>query len=117
MELMNMTQLCDIDPMIDDLKVLARSISLWKSRPAGSLSDNSTATIAVYASSSRGVSDQDWMLGNVVQKMANKNRLDVSDQIISSKKKYHVEENKNFGLIANDKSHDQLMISGLQTSV
>ncbi|GJZ12950.1 hypothetical protein Tco_0548180 [Tanacetum coccineum] len=34
MELMNMTQLYDIDPMIDDLKVLARSISLWKSRPA-----------------------------------------------------------------------------------
>ncbi|GKC86212.1 replication protein A 70 kDa DNA-binding subunit B [Tanacetum coccineum] len=34
MELMNMTQLCDIDPMIDDLKVLARSISLWKSHPA-----------------------------------------------------------------------------------
>ncbi|GKE31364.1 hypothetical protein Tco_1450686, partial [Tanacetum coccineum] len=52
-----------------------------------------------------------------VQKMANKNRLDVSDQIISFKKKYHVEENKNFGLIANDKSDDQLMISGLQTSV
>ncbi|GJZ86110.1 hypothetical protein Tco_0657720 [Tanacetum coccineum] len=35
MELMNMTSLCDIGPMIDDLKVLARCISLWKSHPAG----------------------------------------------------------------------------------
>nr|GFB22418.1 replication protein A 70 kDa DNA-binding subunit B [Tanacetum cinerariifolium] len=32
---MNLTQLCEIDPMIDDLKVLARCISLWKSHPAG----------------------------------------------------------------------------------
>nr|GEW56166.1 hypothetical protein [Tanacetum cinerariifolium] len=30
-----MAQLCDIDPMIDDLKVLTRCISLWKSHPAG----------------------------------------------------------------------------------
>ncbi|GKC06136.1 hypothetical protein Tco_0997746 [Tanacetum coccineum] len=30
---LNMTQLCDIDPMLDDLKVLARCISLWKSHP------------------------------------------------------------------------------------
>ncbi|GJT73270.1 replication protein A 70 kDa DNA-binding subunit B [Tanacetum coccineum] len=32
---LNMTQLCDIDPMLDDLKVLARCISLWKYHPAG----------------------------------------------------------------------------------
>nr|GEV12952.1 replication protein A 70 kDa DNA-binding subunit B [Tanacetum cinerariifolium] len=35
LNLMNLTQLCDIDPMIDDLKVFARCISLWKSHPAG----------------------------------------------------------------------------------
>ncbi|GJR79692.1 replication protein A 70 kDa DNA-binding subunit B [Tanacetum coccineum] len=35
MEPMNMTQLCDINPMIDDLKVLARYTSLWKSHRAG----------------------------------------------------------------------------------
>ncbi|GJW07532.1 gypsy/ty3 retroelement polyprotein [Tanacetum coccineum] len=35
MELMNMTPLCDIGPMIDDLKVLVRCISPWKSHPAG----------------------------------------------------------------------------------
>ncbi|GKC32340.1 hypothetical protein Tco_1039634 [Tanacetum coccineum] len=31
----NITPLCDIDPMIDDLKVLGRCISLWKSHHAG----------------------------------------------------------------------------------
>ena len=31
----NITQLCDIDPMLDDVKVLVRCISLWKSHPAG----------------------------------------------------------------------------------
>ncbi|GJU93379.1 hypothetical protein Tco_1318135 [Tanacetum coccineum] len=35
MEPMNMTQLCDINPIIDDLKVLARYTSLWKSHCAG----------------------------------------------------------------------------------
>ncbi|GJZ88097.1 hypothetical protein Tco_0659879 [Tanacetum coccineum] len=35
LNLMNVTQLCDIDPMIDDLKVLGRCISLWKSHPVG----------------------------------------------------------------------------------
>nr|GEW64573.1 replication protein A 70 kDa DNA-binding subunit B [Tanacetum cinerariifolium] len=29
-----MTQLCDIGPMLDDLKVLARCISIWKPHPA-----------------------------------------------------------------------------------
>ncbi|GJY34954.1 hypothetical protein Tco_0419423 [Tanacetum coccineum] len=29
----NMTQLCDLDPMLDDAKILARVISIWKSRP------------------------------------------------------------------------------------
>ncbi|GJT58342.1 ribonuclease H-like domain-containing protein [Tanacetum coccineum] len=32
---LNMTQLCDLDHMLDDLKVLVRCISLWKSHPAG----------------------------------------------------------------------------------
>ncbi|GJZ51299.1 ATP-dependent DNA helicase PIF1-like protein [Tanacetum coccineum] len=31
----NMTQLCNIDHMLDDLKVLVRCISLWKSHPTG----------------------------------------------------------------------------------
>ena len=31
----NITQLCDIDPMLDDVKVLVRCISIWKSHPAG----------------------------------------------------------------------------------
>ncbi|GJR01983.1 replication protein A 70 kDa DNA-binding subunit B [Tanacetum coccineum] len=35
LNLTNITQLCDIDPMIDDLKVLGRCISLWKCHPAG----------------------------------------------------------------------------------
>ncbi|GKC93125.1 hypothetical protein Tco_1158567 [Tanacetum coccineum] len=30
-----MTLLCDIDPMMDDVKVLARCISIWKSHAAG----------------------------------------------------------------------------------
>ncbi|GJZ37070.1 replication protein A 70 kDa DNA-binding subunit B, partial [Tanacetum coccineum] len=30
-----MTFLCDIDPMMDDVKVLARCISIWKSHAAG----------------------------------------------------------------------------------
>ncbi|GJR03674.1 hypothetical protein Tco_0526658 [Tanacetum coccineum] len=29
----NMTQLCDLDPMLDDAKILARVISIWKSHP------------------------------------------------------------------------------------
>ena len=31
----NITLLCDIDPMLDDVKILARCISIWKSHPAG----------------------------------------------------------------------------------
>lgn len=31
----NITLLCDIDPMLDDVKILVRCISLWKSHPAG----------------------------------------------------------------------------------
>ncbi|GKA33674.1 hypothetical protein Tco_0720103 [Tanacetum coccineum] len=30
-----MTLLCDIDPMMDDVKVLERCISIWKSHAAG----------------------------------------------------------------------------------
>ncbi|GJS53099.1 hypothetical protein Tco_0626461 [Tanacetum coccineum] len=29
----NITQLCDLDPMLDDAKILARVISIWKSHP------------------------------------------------------------------------------------
>ncbi|GJZ79986.1 hypothetical protein Tco_0644823, partial [Tanacetum coccineum] len=29
----NMTQLCDLDPMLDDAKILACVISIWKSHP------------------------------------------------------------------------------------
>nr|GEV84415.1 major facilitator superfamily domain, general substrate transporter [Tanacetum cinerariifolium] len=32
---MNMNQLCDLDPMLDDIKILARCISIWKSHPLG----------------------------------------------------------------------------------
>ncbi|GKD48286.1 replication protein A 70 kDa DNA-binding subunit B [Tanacetum coccineum] len=32
---MNLTQLCDLDPMIDDSKILVRCISIWKSHPLG----------------------------------------------------------------------------------
>lgn len=31
----NTTLLCDIDPMLDDIKIVARCISIWKSHPAG----------------------------------------------------------------------------------
>ncbi|PWA71237.1 hypothetical protein CTI12_AA282490 [Artemisia annua] len=31
----NITPLCDIDPMLDDVKKLTRCISIWKSHPAG----------------------------------------------------------------------------------
>nr|GFA16320.1 replication protein A 70 kDa DNA-binding subunit B [Tanacetum cinerariifolium] len=31
---LNMTQLCDLDLMLDDIKILARYISIWKSHPA-----------------------------------------------------------------------------------
>ncbi|PWA94354.1 hypothetical protein CTI12_AA060720 [Artemisia annua] len=31
----NITALCDIDPMLDDIKILARCISIWKSHPKG----------------------------------------------------------------------------------
>ena len=31
----SITLLCDIDPMLDDVKILARCISIWKSHPAG----------------------------------------------------------------------------------
>ena len=31
----NITALCDIDPMLDDIKILARCISVWKSHPKG----------------------------------------------------------------------------------
>ncbi|PWA37241.1 heavy metal-associated isoprenylated plant protein 41 [Artemisia annua] len=31
----NITSLCDIDLMLDDVKILARCISIWKSHPAG----------------------------------------------------------------------------------
>ncbi|GKD25513.1 replication protein A 70 kDa DNA-binding subunit B [Tanacetum coccineum] len=39
LNLMNVTQLCNIDPMIDDLKVLGRCISLWKSHHVGGSND------------------------------------------------------------------------------
>ncbi|GJU81662.1 replication protein A 70 kDa DNA-binding subunit B [Tanacetum coccineum] len=29
----NITQLCDLDPMLDDAKILARVIGIWKSHP------------------------------------------------------------------------------------
>ncbi|GJT38516.1 replication protein A 70 kDa DNA-binding subunit B [Tanacetum coccineum] len=32
---MNLTQLCDLDPMNDDTKILVRCISIWKSHPLG----------------------------------------------------------------------------------
>ncbi|GKE03593.1 replication protein A 70 kDa DNA-binding subunit B [Tanacetum coccineum] len=32
---MNLNQLCDLDSMIDDSKILARCISIWKSHPLG----------------------------------------------------------------------------------
>ncbi|GJX26234.1 replication protein A 70 kDa DNA-binding subunit B [Tanacetum coccineum] len=35
----NITQLCDIDPMLDDLKIVARCISVWKPHPAGNPKD------------------------------------------------------------------------------
>ena len=35
----NITMLCDVDPMLDDLKVLARCISKWVSHPVGNPSD------------------------------------------------------------------------------
>ncbi|PWA76328.1 hypothetical protein CTI12_AA235610 [Artemisia annua] len=31
----NTTLLYDIDPMLDDIKIVARCISIWKSHPAG----------------------------------------------------------------------------------
>ena len=31
----SITLLCDIDPMLDDVKILARCVSIWKSHPAG----------------------------------------------------------------------------------
>ncbi|GKF48637.1 replication protein A 70 kDa DNA-binding subunit B [Tanacetum coccineum] len=31
----NITQLCDLDPMKDDIKILVRCISIWKSHPLG----------------------------------------------------------------------------------
>ena len=31
----NITRLCVIDPIFDDVKILARCISIWKSHPAG----------------------------------------------------------------------------------
>ena len=31
----DITALCDIDPMLDDIKILARCISIWKSHPKG----------------------------------------------------------------------------------
>nr|GEW17557.1 reverse transcriptase domain-containing protein [Tanacetum cinerariifolium] len=34
-----LTQLCDIDPMFDDIKVVARCISIWKSYPVGNPKD------------------------------------------------------------------------------
>ncbi|PWA68382.1 replication protein A 70 kDa DNA-binding subunit B [Artemisia annua] len=35
----NITMFCDVDPMLDDLKVLARCISKWVSHPIGNPSD------------------------------------------------------------------------------
>ena len=35
----NITMLCDVDPMLDDLKVVARCISKWVSHPVGNPSD------------------------------------------------------------------------------
>ncbi|GKE07535.1 replication protein A 70 kDa DNA-binding subunit B [Tanacetum coccineum] len=32
---MNLTQLCDLDPMNHDTKILVRCISIWKSHPLG----------------------------------------------------------------------------------
>ncbi|GJZ83690.1 hypothetical protein Tco_0648863 [Tanacetum coccineum] len=32
---LNMTQLWDLDPMLDDIRLLVRCISIWKSRPIG----------------------------------------------------------------------------------
>ena len=35
----NLTPLCDIDPMLDDIKVVARCISKWKPHTFGKPSD------------------------------------------------------------------------------
>lgn len=35
----NLTPLCDIDPMLDDLKVVARCISKWKRHTLGKPND------------------------------------------------------------------------------
>ncbi|GJS71223.1 replication protein A 70 kDa DNA-binding subunit B [Tanacetum coccineum] len=35
----NLTQLCDIDPLLDDLKIVARCISIWKAHPTGNPKD------------------------------------------------------------------------------
>nr|GEU43332.1 putative reverse transcriptase domain-containing protein [Tanacetum cinerariifolium] len=32
---MNIAQLCDMDPMLDDIRILVRVISIWKSHPMG----------------------------------------------------------------------------------
>ncbi|GJT87297.1 replication protein A 70 kDa DNA-binding subunit B [Tanacetum coccineum] len=34
-----LTQLCDLDPMLDDLKIVARCIGIWKAHPAGNPKD------------------------------------------------------------------------------
>ncbi|GKA71944.1 hypothetical protein Tco_0778160 [Tanacetum coccineum] len=34
-----MTQLCDLDPMLHDIKILARYINIWKSHPVGKPND------------------------------------------------------------------------------
>ncbi|GJW63798.1 replication protein A 70 kDa DNA-binding subunit B [Tanacetum coccineum] len=35
----NITQLCDLDPMLGDLKIVARCISVWKPHPVGNPKD------------------------------------------------------------------------------
>nr|GFA13532.1 replication protein A 70 kDa DNA-binding subunit B [Tanacetum cinerariifolium] len=35
----NLTQLCDLDPILDDLKIVARCISIWKAYSAGNPKD------------------------------------------------------------------------------
>ncbi|GKC07295.1 hypothetical protein Tco_0998905, partial [Tanacetum coccineum] len=44
---MNITQLCNLDPMLDDIKILARCISIWKSHPLGK--PNEVGSAKLYA--------------------------------------------------------------------
>ncbi|GJZ03581.1 replication protein A 70 kDa DNA-binding subunit B [Tanacetum coccineum] len=61
-----MTQLCDLDPMLDDIKILARCISIWKSHPGEKTNEVWSLNIVLQDPHFAKLLDETDSMGHVV---------------------------------------------------